>query len=99
MSSVCGHVSGTVEDVFLYRTMVTPAAARQRFLEYVVAMNELNKKPRWYNAATTNCTTSIRTQHATTQRAAWDWRILFNGYADEMLYERGVLAGGLPFPN
>jgi len=26
-------------------------------------------------------------------------RILFNGYGDEMMYERGVLAGGLPFAN
>jgi hypothetical protein len=27
----------------------------------------------------------------------WDWRILLNGKADEMMYERGNLAGNLPF--
>ena len=27
----------------------------------------------------------------------WDWRILINGYADQMLYERGDLVGQLPF--
>jgi hypothetical protein len=30
-------------------------------------------------------------------RAPWDWRILVNGFGDKMLYERGVLAGNLPF--
>lgn len=85
------------EDVYLYRTRMTPAKARARFLEYVASMHALHEKPRWYNAATTNCTTSIRTQHASAERAPWDWRILFNGYADKMLYERGALAGDLPF--
>jgi hypothetical protein len=86
------------EEVFLYHTTVTPAAARQRFREYLTAMNDLHTHPRWYNAATTNCTTAIRSQRDASQRAPWDWRILFNGYGDEMLYEHGVLAGGLPFP-
>jgi len=85
------------EDVYLYRTMLPAEKARRWFLEYLAAMNELRLKPRWYNAATTNCTTTIRTQHAAAERAPWDWRMLVNGYADEMLYERGALAGGIPF--
>lgn len=85
------------EEVFLYHTTATPAAARERFVEYITAMNELRTHPRWYNAATTNCTTSIRTQRAASERAPWDWRMLFNGFGDEMMYERGLLAGGLPF--
>lgn len=85
------------EEVFLYRTTAKPEAARQRFMEYITAMNELRAQPRWYNAATTNCTTSIRTQRAASDRAPWDWRMLFNGFGDEMMYEHGLLAGGLPF--
>ena len=86
------------EDVFLYRTTATPEQTRARFLEYLAAMNTLRDHPRWYNAATTNCTTSIRTQHDTAKRAPWDWRILLNGKDDEMLFERGSLrTGGLPF--
>jgi hypothetical protein len=84
------------EEVYLYRTTLKPEPARERFLEYLATLNSLHTKPRWYNAATTNCTTSIRTQHAAAERTPWDWRILFNGYLDEMLYEHGVLAGGLP---
>ncbi len=85
------------EDVYLYRTTATPAAVRQRFLEYLATLNALHAHPRWYNALTTNCTTSIRTQRATSQREPWDWRILLNGFADEMLYEHGALDHTLPF--
>jgi hypothetical protein len=86
------------EDVYLYRTLASPAQARGRFLEYILAMNKLRDHPRWYNALTTNCTTSIRTQRAVKLRAPWDWRILLNGKADEMLYQDHAIAtDGLPF--
>jgi len=86
------------EDVYLYHTLASPAQARGRFLEYINSINELRSHPRWYNAVTHNCTTSIRTQRAVNQRAPWDWRILLNGKADELLYERHAIAtGGLSF--
>src|SRR6266700_7564924 len=50
------------EDVYLYHTLASPAQARERFREYINALNALHEKPRWYNAVTSNCTTSIRTQ-------------------------------------
>src|SRR6478672_4630293 len=50
------------EDVYLYRTLASPAQARERFLEYIKAMNALRDHPRWYNAVISNCTTSIRSQ-------------------------------------
>ena len=88
------------EDVYLYRTTATPGQARTRFIEYLAALNTLRDHPRWYNAATTNCTTSIRTQQDAAKRAPWDWRILINGKGDEMMFERGSLqAGGLAFPD
>ena len=86
------------EDVYLYRTLMTPEQAHTRFLEYINTLNALHTHPRWYNAITTNCTTAIRTQTPTNQRMPWDWRILVNGKGDEMLYERKLIAtGGLPF--
>jgi len=86
------------EDVYLYRTLASPAQARERFLEYIKAMNMLHEHPRWYNEVTANCTTSIRTQRSVSERAPWDWRMLINGKADELLYERHAIAtGGLPF--
>jgi len=86
------------EDIYLYRTTISPAHARERFLEYIHSLNALRNKPRWYNAITTNCTTSIRTQHPPNERMPWDWRILLNGKGDELMYERHLIAtGGLPF--
>lgn len=87
------------EEVYLYRTLASPAQARQRFREYINTVNGLHKSPHWYNAVTHNCTTSIRTQRAANLRKPWDWRILLNGKADEMLYEdHAIASGGLSFP-
>lgn len=85
------------EEVYLYRTTIAPAAARRRFLEYIATLNVLHERPRWYNAVTNNCTTAIRAQHAAEERSPWNWRLLVNGYLDELLWEQGALAGGLPF--
>jgi hypothetical protein len=86
------------EDIYLYRTTTTPAEARERFHEYLRTLNAMRDHPRWYNAITTNCTTSIRTQHPPSERIPWDWRLLLNGKADELMFERNTIAtGGLPF--
>lgn len=86
------------EDIYLYRTTLPPAQARERFHEYLRTLNEMRMRPRWYNAITTNCTTSIRTQHAAAERLPWDWRILLNGKGDELMFERKTIAtAGLPF--
>jgi Domain of unknown function (DUF4105) len=86
------------EDVYLYHTLASPAQARQRFREYIATVNALHVNPRWYNAVTSNCTTSIRAQRAAKLRAPWDWRILLNGKADEMLYrDHAIATGGLSF--
>lgn len=86
------------EDIYLYHLAMTPAQARERFLEYIQALNKLREHPRWYNEITTNCTTSIRAQTPANQQTPWDWRILLNGKGDEMMYERGlIVTGGLPF--
>jgi hypothetical protein len=87
------------EDVYLYRLNVSAARARERFLEYLNALDSLRTRPRWYNAVTTNCTTSIRAQRPPTQRAPFDWRLLLNGKGDEMLFEKhGFVHTGLSFP-
>jgi Domain of unknown function (DUF4105) len=86
------------EDVYLYHTLASPDQARQRFREYINSVNALHENPRWYNAVTHNCTTSIRTQRAAKLRIPWDWRILLNGKADELLYQDHAIAtGGLSF--
>ncbi len=86
------------EDVYLYRLLARPETARSAFLEYVSTLNALHQHARWYNVLGNNCTTAIRNQRAAGERAPWDWRILANGYADGMLYERGTIERfSLPF--
>lgn len=86
------------EEAYLYHTTVTPEKARERFMEYVDTINSLRQKPRWYNAITTNCTTAIRSQHPSSERLPWDWRMLVNGLGDAMLYENNAIStDGLPF--
>jgi hypothetical protein len=86
------------EDIYLYRTTFTPAQARERFHEYLRSLNQIHDRPRWYNAITTNCTTTIRDQHPSAERMPWDWRILLNGKGDELMFERHTIAtDGLPF--
>ena len=86
------------EEVYLYHTTITPAQARDRFHEYLHSLNQIRDHPRWYNAITTNCTTSIRDQHLVAERIPWDWRILLNGKGDELMFERHtIVAEGLPF--
>ena len=84
------------EDVYLFRLNASPAQVRGLFLNYLHRMNSLRQRPNWYNAVAHNCTTSIRAQRAVSDRAPWDWRMLVNGYGDELLYERGVIFANLP---
>jgi len=86
------------EDVFLYRMTTPVPRARALLVNYLETMNQLVNKPRWYNALLHNCTTVIRqhAQHVAAQRP-FDWRIIVNGYIDELGYERGTIDTSLPF--
>lgn len=83
------------EETYLFHTLATPEHARATFLNYLKKINRIRNRPEWYNALTNNCTTNIATLAGEPQL---DWRVLLNGRADQMLFERGDLAtGNLPF--
>jgi hypothetical protein len=86
------------EEVYLYRLQPTKERARALLVDYLEAMNELAAKPGWYNALTTNCTTTIRQRvmHAG-GNLPLSWKLLANGHLPELLYERGTLDTSLPF--
>ena len=90
------------EEVRLYRLTLSPEAVRAFWTGYVRRVNQLHEQPAWYNAVTENCTTSVRRDVAATlghPALHWNWRILANGYLDEMLYQDGYIVGNnLPFP-
>ena len=86
------------ETVWLYRLNGSKEVFRDIFLDYMGYINRLKDQPEWYNALTGNCTTQIRGHtRPYTGKTRWDWRILLNGWLDEMAYENGLLNQSLPF--
>ncbi len=86
------------EDVYVYRLDVSPADARLLLLRYLHEVNELRERPQWYNALTENCTTAIkRLAGADARRSWWSWKLLLNGYLDELAYDIGAIDRSLPF--
>lgn len=82
------------EDVYLFHTRATPEQSRIIFLDYIARAGRMREHPEWYNALTNNCTTNI-VPHVAVARDTTpqlDYRILLNGKADEMMFERGDLA-------
>ena len=83
------------EEVYLYRTTSTTAEARVLFLDILEKVNDIHRRPQFYDTFTGNCTTSL-VQHVQKirppeRRAPW-WRMLLNGHTDRMAYEGGWIA-------
>lgn len=86
------------ETVYLYRIQGDKELFREVFLDYFRSINQLKDKPAWYNALLSNCTSVLRGHtRPYFRKVLWDWRLLANGYADEMAYEKGILDTSLPF--
>jgi len=86
------------EDMYLFRLAATPKISRRILLEYINAMNRLRVRPQWYNALTANCTTSIW-KHVVPHypKLKIDWRLLFSGYSDRMVYDLGLMGRAMSF--
>jgi hypothetical protein len=86
------------EQVYLYRMRVPAEDVRVLFVNYLRYVNGLRERPVWYNALTHNCTTAIRGHRPPTRpRVLTGWKVLLNGYVDELAYDQGVLDRSLPF--
>jgi hypothetical protein len=87
------------EDVYLYRVAMPKEAVRRLLLEYVRRMNDLREHPRFYNTATTNCTTMVMVNNRVNGAVSLlNWKILLSGYLPQLVYERGRLDQSMPFP-
>jgi len=85
------------ESVQLYRIGGNESNGRRLLLDYVKKINALAEQPRWYNALTHNCTTSIwRHARAVGSAPRLDWRLLANGYLVDLAYERGTVNTDMP---
>ncbi|MEP7353279.1 MAG: DUF4105 domain-containing protein [Acidobacteriota bacterium] len=89
------------ETVRIYHTRLNPDDSRRLFLQYLQWIEQQRNHPQWYNAATANCSSSL-TSYLSSHNIGgvhwWDPRIILNGMAEKLLYQRGDLAtGGLTF--
>jgi len=85
------------EQVQLYRIGGSKNKGRELLLDYVKEMNALAEEPRWYNALTQNCTTTIwHHTKAVGSGPPLDWRLLANGYLVDLAYERGTVDTSIP---
>jgi len=91
------RASYRAEQVYLYPIRLPASQAQALLVEYLDDVNRLADHPRWYNALTQNCTTTIRS-HAQNAGGGGrlDWRLLANGHLDQLLYERGQIDTDLP---
>ncbi len=81
------------EDVYLYRTVATPAQAQSLFVDVMKRVNQLAKTPEFYDTITNNCTTNI-VEHINgikPDRVLYDYRILLPGFSDALAYEQGLI--------
>jgi len=88
------------EEVFLYPTRLDKKQVRQIFEVIIARVNRLYEQPEFYNTLTQNCYTTLRADVSSIapSKNSFDWRILANGYADQMLYEKGNMDTDLSFP-
>ncbi len=87
------------EEVRLYRLKPqSPQVLKKVFLDFMERINRLREHPQWYNALTSNCMTSaFFLMKPDAPRAKFDWRLILNGYADRLLYEKGIIDTNLSF--
>lgn len=88
------------ETVYLYRIRSQPGKPEAILKQYLSVINGLAKQPEWYNALTENCTTTIRSNLAAVGAArSPHWKMLLNGYLDELMYDRSIINTNVAFPD
>jgi hypothetical protein len=86
------------EEVFLYRTVMSPEFARRLFMVYVERINELADDAEFYHLLSNSCTVNIvRYANAAGRIGRFDFRHLLNGLIDRYIYAAGVIESPLPF--
>ena len=86
------------EDVYVYRVNGNLESLRRFFLDYLKSINDLHRRPVYYNTLTTNCTTSILFHTRMNPEAPrMSWKILLSGYVPDYLYDLGRIDTTMPF--
>lgn len=81
------------DNVYVYPVRTTQENARKMFVDMLDRMNDLIVHPVWYNALTTNCTTSIayHVNRVSPNRIPFSWTFWFTAFADEFALDHGLI--------
>ena len=80
------------EDLYLYQTAFTPEQCRIILEDIIAEVDRLNSDPRFYDLLTANCITALSPSiKKGCPTINYDWRLIFNGYFDRMLFEQKLL--------
>ncbi|MCZ6766248.1 MAG: DUF4105 domain-containing protein [bacterium] len=81
------------DEVYLYPVRASREKIRMLFVDMLTAANGIHDAPEFYNTLTNNCTTRLHdhVNKVSPERVPHGWRIYFPGYADEVIFERGLI--------
>jgi len=81
------------ENVYLYRTTATSETSQLLLADILNRVNDLAKKPEFYDTLTNNCTTNIvrHIDRVRPNRITYDVRMILPGYSDELAFKQGLL--------
>lgn len=87
------------EDVYLYRSVLSPAEAGRLLMDMMTRTRNLSVAPEFYNTLYRNCTTTLldHINGVLGPKVPWYTRRLSNGLADERAYELGLIRAAGPF--
>lgn len=86
------------EQVHLYRVQMPREMIRELLLAYVDEAETLRTQPRFYNTATSNCTTLVYAMMTRlTDGLPLDYRLLLSGYLPEYVADQDALSDAAPF--
>jgi Domain of unknown function (DUF4105) len=83
------------QKAYLYHVNAKAEELRAVFLDYMNAINDLHRRPRWYHVVFWNCATTFYRLPSTPTRL--NWRVIANGRLDWALYKDGRIDRTLPF--
>jgi Domain of unknown function (DUF4105) len=81
------------ENVYLYRTTATPEVSQLLLADILGRVNQLAKKPEFYDTLTNNCTTNIvrHIDRVRPNRVSYDVRMILPGYSDQIAFQQGLI--------
>ncbi len=87
------------EDVYRYPLNIPQETIHELFNIVIARVNALHETAEFYNTLSQNCLTSLAADFWSIggENNHFDYRMLANGYSDEMLYQRGRLKSSAPF--